>query len=359
MPSSSACEHMSEWSMPSARLKPLSDDLPEEVRQLATYLRDCLSGIEESVRNYAGLAGADANTIRRYLHGQSIPSPGFITKLLTHVAEKQERSLEPSDVRAAQNLRLEALRAVERARLEMEELRAEVEVAEAQKTEHGEHIQNIVDLLKALDGEMGFVEGETRALESSWSRRAIEAAPQAELARFEVDRKALVHTEESIKEEIDRLRGDLEKAEAAKEVAEQKCQVLEDALKEARRVYALVADMVGRPDLNLPQSIVAYVDDRRLRWGGIVGMCIGPLILYALPAYLGVMFKMVSSNSVLLRIATLAGLIIPVWFAFGIRRLERAGLPRLIHLFWAVVATAIIFFVFMLLPQQVWFSSAT
>jgi hypothetical protein len=59
-----------------------------------------------------------------------------------------------------------------------------------------------------------------------------------------------------------------------------------------------------------------------------------------------------------LRIATLVGLVIPVWFAFGIRRLERAGLPRPIHLIWAVVATAIIFFVFTLLPYRILFSAA-
>ncbi|MDX3106781.1 hypothetical protein PW035_38590 [Nonomuraea angiospora] len=307
------------------------------------------------MRNYAGLTGVDATSIRRYLHGERIPPSSFVTKLLTHASERQDRSLTLDEVREAQNVRLEALRAVERARLRVEEIHAQAEVAEAQKTEIDERIQNFVDLIEALDGEMGIVEGETQALESSWSRRAIEKAPRAVVARYENDRKALVRTEEDIKEEIDRLKIDLEEAEAAKEVAEQRCQVLEDALKEAQRVYALVVDMVGRPDLNLPQSIVAYVDNRRLRWGGIVGMCIGPLILYALPAYLGVMYQMVSADSSPLRIATLIGLVIPVWFAFGIRRLERAGLPRIFHFVWAAGATAVIFLACTLLPYKMMF----
>ncbi|MGN9786876.1 hypothetical protein ACTMTF_36015 [Nonomuraea sp. ZG12] len=336
-------------------MKPLTDDLPEEVRLLAIYLRERFAEVEDSIRNYAGLSGTDAKMIRRYLYGEKIPPSGFVTKLLTHAAEKQGRALGLDEVRAAQNVRLEAFRAVEHARLKVEEIQAQAEIAEAQKTEIDERIQNVVDLMEALDDEMGLVKGETRALESSWSKRAIRAAPRTELVRFEVDRKALVRTEEDIREEIDRLRANLEEAEAAKEVAEQRCQELEGALVEAQRVYVLVADMVGRPDLNLPQSIAAYVDNRRLRWGGIVGMCIGPLILYAWPAYLGLMFQMVSANSVPLRIATLVGLVIPVWFAFGVRRLERAGLPRPIHLIWAVVATAIIFFVFTLLPYRILF----
>jgi hypothetical protein len=239
--------------------------------------------------------------------------------------------------------------------LRVEEIHAQAEVAEARKTEIDERIQNFVDLIEALDGEMGIVEGETQARESSWSRRVIEKAPRAEVARYENDRKALVRTEEDIKEEIDRLKIDLEEAEAAKEVAQQRCQVLEDALKEAQRVYALVVDMVGRPDLNLSQSIVAYVDNRRLRWGGIVGMCIGPLILYALPPYLGVMYQMVSADSSPLRIATLIGLVIPVWFAFDIRRLERAGLPCIFHFVWEVGATAVIFLVCTLLSYKMMF----
>ncbi|MGI5271027.1 hypothetical protein ACQEUU_17870 [Nonomuraea sp. CA-218870] len=325
---------------------------------MAIYLRERFAQTEESIRNYAGLSGTDATMIRRYLHGERIPPSRFVTKLLTHAAEKQGRALELEELKAVQNARVEAFRAVERARLQVEEIETQAEIAEAQRVEVDERIQNMVDLIEALVGEMGLVKGEARALESSWTKKAIEAAPRAELVRFEVDRKALVRAEEDIREEIDRLKVNLEEAEAAKEVAGQRCQVLESALVEAQRVYALVADMVGRPDLSLPQSIVAYVDNRRLRWGGIVGMGIGPLILYGWPAYLGVMFQMVSAHSVALRIATLVGLIIPVWFAFGIRRLERAGLPRPIHLIWAVVATVIIFFVFTLLPYQIFFSTA-
>jgi hypothetical protein len=339
--------------MPPARLKPLSDNLLPEVSQLANYLRGRFSEVEQSVRNYAGQSGVDAGTIRRYLCGEIIPPPNFVTKLLTHAAEKRDEDLTPDEVKKAQELRLEALRAVERARMRVEELQAQAEVAEAEKARIDGRIQNIVDLIGGLNGEKVRVEGKAKALESSWSGRAIEAAPRTELDRYERDKKALVRKGEDIEMRIDRLKIDLREAEAAKEAAEQRCLVLEGALKEAQRVYALVVEMVGRPDLTLPQSIVAYVDNRKLRWGGIVGMCIGPLILYALPAYLGVMFQIVSVDSFLLRTATLLGLIIPVWFAFGIRRLERAAVPRMIHLFWAIVVTVIIFFMFTLFPYQI------
>ncbi|WP_156045308.1 hypothetical protein [Herbidospora cretacea] len=343
--------------MPTSRSKSLPDDLLPEVHKLAEYINLLFNQLDKSIREYAQEKSMSTRLISRFLRGQEIPPPDFISSLLKAAAAANRRPLSTGEIERAQHLRLEAVRASANAQYEVEDLRAKVEIANAAKEEADERLRTLIDMISALRGEVSLVQQEGKELEDSTELKAIPARKQREIEqRKRDDRAVLVRTQKGIEAEIERLNTDLKEAREAKEKAEKKCQDLEIALKEALRKFAIMGGLIGRPDLELPASIMAYIDDRRIRWGGIIGWCIGPLTVYGLPAYLGVMYQLAFDRATILKTATLIGLIIPVWFAYGIKRLERAGVSRIVHLIYSVAVTAIIFGVTSTLPHILWLS---
>ncbi|MFI6324330.1 hypothetical protein ACIBG8_42875 [Nonomuraea sp. NPDC050556] len=286
----------------------------------------------------------------RFLSGERIPPWDFVSPFLDDVAERRDRPMSSSELQRAQDLRMEALRVSNALLHEAESLRGKLGAAETEKAQAEERLTALLDLIAARRGEMGEVRKQTLAIESSWSGRSITARGGQELEVYQSQRQTLAYTQGELEAEIEQLKADLDEARAAKEIVEQKCRDLEAALIEARRRVAVIGGLVGRPDFELPSGIMAYVDDRRSRWGGVIGICLVPAIIYGLPAYLGFMYQLLPATGTLLRSFTLGALAIPIWFAYGIKRLERAGLSKGVHLLGATLATSAIFLAGTLIP---------
>ncbi|GAA5086074.1 plasmid stabilization system protein ParE [Thermocatellispora tengchongensis] len=340
--------------MPTSRSKSVPEDLLPEARELADYLSSLFDQLGKSMRVYAQEKSLTPRVISHFLRGQRIPPPEFVSSLLKDAADATRDPLPPEEIERAQQLRLKAVRASTNAQYELEDLRARLEVANALKEQADERLRTLVDVIASLHNEAGIVREEHRELEGPPARKAITARGRLELEQRKQKHAYLVRTEEGIEDEIEQLNIKLKEAREAKERAEKRCQDLEVALKQALQKFAIMGGLIGRPNIDLPESIKDYIDNHRIRWGGIIGWFIGPLTAYILPAYLGIMYQLVFDRSRLLQIATLIGLIIPIWFAYGIKRLERAGVSRVAHLLYTIAGTAIIFGVAAILPRYLW-----
>ncbi|MEV4164248.1 hypothetical protein [Nonomuraea dietziae] len=338
--------------MPTKRSNPLPDDLPPDVRRFAEYLRSLFEEIGTSTRDYAQRNSISNRALLGFLRGETIPPPQFITTLVSDFLEAQNRPTDVLEIKQAQEMRLKALRASAAVKFEVERLGAELEIANFQKGQAEERLHVVIDLISALRGEADIVRGEARQLESSWHQKAIPAPKKYEVEEYQSEKKALAQQEEQLESQIEELKLQLKEAEEARERAERRCRDLEAAFKEALQRVEIIGGLLGKPDLDLPRSIKAYIDDWRIRWGGIIGLCIGPFILYALPAYLGIIYQLVSPLNATLKVATLTSLIIPAWFGYGIKRLERAGASRFMHLVQVAAVTSVIFLVSTWIPYS-------
>ncbi|NJP89819.1 hypothetical protein HCN51_10230 [Nonomuraea sp. FMUSA5-5] len=320
------------------------------MRKLAEFLSSCFDRLGKTRRGYAQEKDFTARDLSSFLRGQRIPPPTFVSDLLKDVGASQGNKVPVEEIERAQQLRLEALQATAKAKYEVEDLRAQFEIAKARREQADQRLRSLENKISSLENKIERVQRESRELERSPTLKAITASARQEA---ETRKKDLVRTQTEYEAQIEGLKAELVTARDGKAQAKKKCEELENALKKALPQLVTMGGIIGYQDLELPQNFKHYIDNRKERWGGVIGWSIGPLTVYALPAYLGLMFPLVF-DQIALRAATLTGLIIPVWFAYGVKRLERNGLPSPAHLALVLLVTGLIFGVAAMVPRSVW-----
>jgi hypothetical protein len=86
--------------------------------------------------------------------------------------------------------------------------------------------------------------------------------------------------------------------------------------------------------------------DRRTRWGGLISIVAVPVAIYGVPIYLGLVYRLLTYSEEMLKILTICGLLIPLWFGVGVRKVKQSAARGNARSFVLLVAvTTALFFV--------------
>jgi transcriptional regulator with XRE-family HTH domain len=213
-----------------SELVPLSEDIPNEARELATELRRFFQSLNVSVRRYATRCNYDPATVSRYLNGRRVPPWSFIQGLLTEVAEYRGAPIQHAALEVIRKLHRSALQASNKHLYAVQVLQDKL--AEADK-EHKRAELREAALLEAVEvrqRRIAVLEVETLELNSS----LLEERDKSVILQKLADRIAPAEEElAKLREEVEELKAQLARAQELSEQAEARCEELEQQLREA------------------------------------------------------------------------------------------------------------------------------
>ncbi|MFB9721727.1 hypothetical protein [Planobispora longispora] len=315
-------------------LEPLPGDLLPEVRELAEFLRERFAEIKRPLKPYAHGRGWGPDTVSRYLNGKSVPTWDFLRPFLHDAALRRGRPMSADQMERARELQKEALRVSNELGYELEELRSRLDEAKVEKEEAERRLRHALARHQQQIDAVNRVEVKRRALESRWRQRELTASSGEEAKQYTRDHELLLQRQQALEAEVERLEAERETAELEKEKADRKCLALEAALSKYKAVEVEIGDLGSQEKTVVPTAV--------------------PAAVYIFPIYLGFIYRLFSGSSLFLKICTLAGLMIPVWVSYGIKRLERSRLAPAVRLAYAAATTLIIFIVSTALPLERW-----
>ncbi|WP_369041916.1 hypothetical protein [Streptomyces sp. Midd1] len=211
-------------------LVPLSDEIPEEARELATELRRFFLTLDISVRRYAARSNYDAATVSRYLNGKRVPPWSFVQGLLTDVTERRGHPVQQGAFEVIRKLHRAALQASNVRLYAVQALQDKL--AEADKEHRRAELRESV-LLEAMEArQRRIAELENEALELNSS--LLEEREKSAITNQQVDRLTAAEEELArLREEVQELRQQLARAHELSGQAEERCEQLEQQLTEA------------------------------------------------------------------------------------------------------------------------------
>jgi hypothetical protein len=322
------------------KLDPLPRDLAPELRELAEFLRRHFSVLKISVRAFAHRHNWDPGAVSRFLSGDRIPPQSFADALLADAGPQRS----PDEVEREQaevlDLRLKALR---------------VRNVRAARSEQ------ITQELAAAEQELNLYKAKERALAKAVLRA--EADYASLLEKYQEMRKRIQDGPlqitgssalELLEDERDRAHNEIVRLEG--ELAQER----EKRIAAEKRRDALQAKL-DKTDAELVRAggsafaVGTYDSDRQLlvvmrghatRWGGASGLIMVPIVIFGIPLYLGLVYHILTQSQQPLKVITICGLLIPVWFALAMRKVERPEDDRkLRQAAWLVVLTIVLFFI--------------
>jgi hypothetical protein len=332
------------------RLKQLQASLEPEVYDLAMFLCERFDELGMSVRAFAETRNRDPGTVSRFLKGVRIPPPDFVEALVANADSDAvagtQRSLKLRDdqLRRGRDLRMRALQKRNARAAEVEDLRQKLVDIEREKLLVEERERVLSEGLLAKRAEYEDLMQRYRDLESERGR--LEHGAFAIEQRKDKERE-LDQSRTKVETELDELRADLAKEKASRAVVERRRDELRAALEEANLRLARTGGDVVEVDLDdRRQRLLAYLSDRRARWSGLIGLVAVPSVIYAGPLYFGMIYGFLPGAQIVLRLATICGLAIAVWFAYGVRMSRSSNESRRIYRFIRTMTImGILFFV--------------
>ncbi|MFF8975354.1 helix-turn-helix domain-containing protein [Streptomyces cellulosae] len=214
-------------------LVPLSDEIPEEARELATELRRFFKTLNISVRRYAARSNYDPATVSRYLNGKRVPPWSFVQGLLTDVTEHRGHPLQHEAFEVIRRLHRAALQASNARLYAVQELQDKL--AEADKEHRRAELRErvLVEAMEARQRRIAELENEVLELNSSLlEERERSATVDQQVERFSATEEELAR----LREEVQELRQQLARAHELSEQAEARCERLEEQLAEAEDI---------------------------------------------------------------------------------------------------------------------------
>ncbi|WP_329364336.1 hypothetical protein [Streptomyces sp. NBC_01483] len=207
-----------------ALLRPLSEEVPPEARDLATSLRVLFDGLKISVRRYAARRSRDAGAVSRYLNGSRLPPWEFILELARDVAAQRGESIKSET--------LEFLRRQHHAALEAQGNPASVlkltqhQLAETDRKaqQSAIQVQVLTDALQDRQALLDDVELQLRQVQHQDALREMEITDLTE------ERDALRAEKLRLQSEVASLRSGLNKARTRAAEFESECASLERRL---------------------------------------------------------------------------------------------------------------------------------
>jgi len=239
-----------------AELRPLADDLTEEARALAEALRDLFTGLEVSVRRYAARHYRDAGTLSRYLSGTRIPPWDVVMTLLTDLVEHRGAPMTPEATDLLRELHDAAVQTSTTPKQAMEML--EAQLADADRAARLSTDQGDVIGEALLDRRHRIADLEVRLGQLEAERRA-ERARADELEAQTPHLPELVAERNHLRDQVDRLSEELNQAHARRELAEERCALLERQLTVVEAAPASIASLADPTQPCHPKVLI--VDD--------------------------------------------------------------------------------------------------
>jgi hypothetical protein len=325
-------------------LAPLSADLPPEVRELAEFLRVRFQRLQQlgvSVRTYAPGTNYDAGTVSRFLSGQRIPPKPFVDELLAD-AEPQRSLAQVRDDRAqVYDLRIKALQVRNARAAESERLAEELSEAE-------EEISLLKTKERALAKALLHAEDDYSSL---WEKYQQMQATRAKGGPLQIEGnqglEQLAQERDHAKDEVQRLERELSEERSARVDAEKRRDALLAQLEMADYKLIRAGGAVLVPNgYDTRIQLIAALRDRRTRWGSVTSLVAVPVVIYGIPIYLGLIYHLLTGSQEVLKILTMCGLLIPLWFAVGVRRTKvQAFRGNLWYFLLLMIVTAATFLV--------------
>jgi CheY-like chemotaxis protein len=209
-------------------LKPISDQLPSETRELAEALRDLFDGLAVSVRRYAARRARDAGTFSRYLNGTRVPPWEVINDLFTDLAAHRGAPPRPETMELVRTLHHRAVRATPSPKHGVAVL--ESQLAEADRESRLSKSRSDVLGEALLDRQHRIADLEVRLnqLEADWGA---ERARANALVQAAPDLEGVLRERDELLEEVRRLKSEVRESELRRAQAEERCALLERQLR--------------------------------------------------------------------------------------------------------------------------------
>jgi hypothetical protein len=148
-------------------------------------------------------------------------------------------------------------------------------------------------------------------------------------------------------EEIVRLEGELAKEKEKRIAVEKRRDALQAKLDKTDAELVKAggsAFAVGTYDSD--RQLLVVMRGRATRWGGAASLVAVPLVIFGTPLYLGLVYHTLTPSQEPLKVITICVLLIPMWFALAMRKVERPEDGRkLRQTAWLIVLTTVLFFI--------------
>ncbi|MEU4970054.1 response regulator [Streptomyces smyrnaeus] len=209
-------------------LKPLSDQLPKEVWELAEALRELFDGLAVSVRRYAARRARDAGTFSRYLNGTRVPPWEVINDLFTDLAAHRGAPPRPETMELLRTLHHRAVRATPSPKHGVAVLESQLAEADRESRLSKNHKDVLAEALLDRQHRIADLEVRLNQLEADWGAERARANALAEAAP---DLEGLLRERDELREEIRRLQSEVRETELRRAQAEERCALLERQLR--------------------------------------------------------------------------------------------------------------------------------
>lgn len=323
-----------------AKLEPLRRDLAPELRELAEFLRRHFYTLKVSVRAYAHRINRDPGAVSRYLSGDRIPPQDFADALLADAGP--QRSPEEVEREQAQvlDLRLKALRVRNARAAKSEQITQELAAAE-------EEISLLRAKERAIAKELVRAEADYKSLYEKYQEMQNKIRSDRPQITGSSTLERLADERDRAREEIVRLEVELANEKERRMAAEERRDTLQAKLdmNDAELVRAGGSDFaVGTYDSE--RQLLVVLRGRTTRWGGAASLVVVPIVIFGSPIYLGLVYHNLTLSQGPLKVMTICGLLIPVWFALAMLKVERPeDVRKLRQAASLIVLTAMLFFI--------------
>jgi len=285
-------------------LGPLKEDLAPEVRDLTVFLRSQFMRLGMHLRAYAKAVDRNSGDISRYLQGLEIPGPDFVERLVSDanaVIPVGARKPESDHYEQGQELLKKAIRQRDARRTEVETLRQQLSEAEHRLNTATRREQDLQQRLSNAEAESKELMERLRLFEQQREWRSGPLAIEQGHEKKELDRRrsAVAAEVATLQEELARERGARQMAEARRDELQKR---LDDAY------------------LELENAGVFMARSRVRRGSGPADLISNLSVVYAGPAYFGIVFGLFSYGWGPARWLTLSGLMVSICYAYREQR---------------------------------------
>ncbi|MFD3970336.1 two-component system response regulator [Streptomyces cyaneofuscatus] len=234
-------------------LRPLGEDLTQESRALALALRELFEGLGVSVRRYAARHRRDPGTFSRYLNGTRLPPWEVIMGIMTDLAEHRGTTVTAEAIELIRGLHGSAFDSSASPMHAVEII--ERQLADADHVSRRSTVRGDVlgDALLERQNRIASLEVRLNQMEAALTSEREHAG---QLAADHPDVSELLGEREVLRQEVTRLGGELQAAQAQRDAAEARCDLLERQLAAVEHPVPLPA----APPLRLPKVLV--MDDQ-------------------------------------------------------------------------------------------------
>jgi transcriptional regulator with XRE-family HTH domain len=215
-------------------------------------------------QQYAVRTNYDKSYVSRFLNGRRVATQDFIDRLLLEIEKHRKVPITGQTRERLRQLRSCALRAYDPEIYRLEILRDEVDKSHREVKRLLVHQEALESLLERREGEVEELRTEMMQLQSDWVADRVQSETELLVARGENHRYSDERGE--LLEEIARLKEELRNTVEQKELAEQRCAVLEQQVESTESAVAERRDQDGVEDVSAP------IEDtyERLRWANDV-----------------------------------------------------------------------------------------